>query len=233
MKPDEPLLEMVLIGYAPKSYGPEVWTIEYRVQQEQVSTRGEYWQTILMLAPVYLMYRTYQVFLSRIDDQKRHFEETQRLHEQAVDALLQARRAEQALAEEKERLAVTLRSIADGVITTDLDGTILTINAVAESLTGWTHDEAVGKLISEVYKTFDPETREACDNSIAALTARIDKLGAGHFSIMVARDLFEHPIEDSAALLKHSDGRARWGAGVDTNIELASVKAVLSALNRS
>jgi hypothetical protein len=43
--PDEPLLEMVLIGYAPNNYGPEVWTIEYRVQQEQVSTRGEYWQT--------------------------------------------------------------------------------------------------------------------------------------------------------------------------------------------
>jgi hypothetical protein len=42
---DEPLLEMVLIGYAPKNYGPEVWTVEYRVQQEQVSTRGEYWQT--------------------------------------------------------------------------------------------------------------------------------------------------------------------------------------------
>src|SRR5206468_6852466 len=159
-------------------------------------------------APVDLMYRTYQVFLSRIDDEKRHFEETQKLHEQAVDALLQARRAEQALAEEKERLTVTLRSIADGVITTDLDGTILTINAVAESLTGWTHDEAVGKLIADVYKTSDPETREACDNSIAALTARTDKLGAGHFSILVARDLVEHPIEDSAALLKHADGRA-------------------------
>jgi hypothetical protein len=43
--PDEPLLEMVLIGYAPNNYGPEVWTVEYRVQQSQVATRGEYWQT--------------------------------------------------------------------------------------------------------------------------------------------------------------------------------------------
>jgi len=43
--PDEPLLEMVLIGYAPKGYGPEVWTVEYRVEQTQVATRGEYWQT--------------------------------------------------------------------------------------------------------------------------------------------------------------------------------------------
>jgi hypothetical protein len=45
LPPDEPLLEMVLMGYAPNNYGPEVWTIEYRVQQEQVATRGEYWQT--------------------------------------------------------------------------------------------------------------------------------------------------------------------------------------------
>src|ERR1700730_7268073 len=45
LPPEEPLLEMVLMGYAPNNYGPEVWTIEYRVQQEQVATRGEYWQT--------------------------------------------------------------------------------------------------------------------------------------------------------------------------------------------
>ncbi|MCU1239361.1 MAG: hypothetical protein JWO71_87 [Candidatus Acidoferrum typicum] len=48
LPPDEPLLEMVLIGYAPNKYGPEVWTVEYRVQQEQVSTRGEYWQTRIL-----------------------------------------------------------------------------------------------------------------------------------------------------------------------------------------
>ena len=46
--PDEPLLEMVLIGYAPNNYGPEVWTVEYRVQQERVATRGEYWQTRIL-----------------------------------------------------------------------------------------------------------------------------------------------------------------------------------------
>jgi len=45
---DEPLMEMVLIGYAPNNYGPEVWTVEYRVQQEQVATRGEYWQTRIL-----------------------------------------------------------------------------------------------------------------------------------------------------------------------------------------
>ena len=106
---------------------------------------GGVWTALLMFAPVYLTYRTYDVFLKRLDDQKRHIEETTRLHQEAVDALLQARRAEQALAEEKERLSVTLRSIGDGVLTTDLDGTILLINSVAEMLTGWTQQEAVGQ----------------------------------------------------------------------------------------
>ena len=43
--PDDPILELVIIGFGPKNYGPEVWTAEYRVEQEQVGVRGEYWQT--------------------------------------------------------------------------------------------------------------------------------------------------------------------------------------------
>ena len=46
--PDEPLFEVVVIGTAPNEYGPEVWTIEYRVQQEQVAARGEYLQTRIL-----------------------------------------------------------------------------------------------------------------------------------------------------------------------------------------
>ncbi|HEY6943875.1 MAG TPA: hypothetical protein VI431_01955, partial [Candidatus Acidoferrum sp.] len=47
--PEEPIFQVVLIGYAPDNYGPEVWVVEYRMEQEQVSTRGEeYWQTRLL-----------------------------------------------------------------------------------------------------------------------------------------------------------------------------------------
>lgn len=45
---DEPLFEIVVIGFAPKRYGPEVWTVEYRIQQEQVGARAEYWQTRIL-----------------------------------------------------------------------------------------------------------------------------------------------------------------------------------------
>src|SRR6266478_1259870 len=47
-KPEEPLFELVVIGYAPNSYGAEVWTVEYRIQQEEVATRGDYWQTRIL-----------------------------------------------------------------------------------------------------------------------------------------------------------------------------------------
>lgn len=47
--PNDPVFEMVLIGYAPGDYGPEVWTVEYHMEQEEVATRGEeYWQTRLL-----------------------------------------------------------------------------------------------------------------------------------------------------------------------------------------
>lgn len=48
LAPDEPLLQIVVLGYAPDNYGPEVWVVEYRMEQEQVATRGEYWQTRLL-----------------------------------------------------------------------------------------------------------------------------------------------------------------------------------------
>ncbi len=172
-----------------------------------VVERGGVWLAVLMLAPVYLTYRTYHVFLKRLEDQKRHLEETTRLHDEAVTALLQAQRAERALAEEKERLSVTLRSIGDGVITTDLDGTILLINSVAEALTGWPQREAVGQPLGLVFRNFEPETRASCDNSVAALTGLGVKLGGGRSTILVARDLSERPIEESAAPLCDQEGR--------------------------
>jgi len=47
-RPDDPLFEAVIIGYAPNGYGPEVWTVEYRMQQEQIATLGDYWQTRIL-----------------------------------------------------------------------------------------------------------------------------------------------------------------------------------------
>ncbi|MBC3862050.1 EAL domain-containing protein [Undibacterium jejuense] len=61
------------------------------------------------------------------------------------------------LAEEKERVETTLDSIGDAVISTDIDGRILTLNRVARQLTGWSRDEAQSLLLTEVFELSDPE----------------------------------------------------------------------------
>jgi len=48
LKPDEPLLEIVLVGYAPQDYGPEVWLVDYNVEQESVGVKSDYWQTHIL-----------------------------------------------------------------------------------------------------------------------------------------------------------------------------------------
>jgi PAS domain S-box-containing protein len=169
--------------------------------------RGDSWTAVLVLAPVYLTYRTYRVFLGRLSDQTRHVEETKKLHEEAVDFLRQARRAEGALAEEKERVAVTLRSIGDGVIATDMDGTILLLNNAAEALTGWPHEEAVGKPLVEVFQNVDPETRVPRDNSPGTLTGNQDKVDGRRCTVLVSRDLTERPVEVTAAPLRDAEGQ--------------------------
>ena len=73
--------------------------------------RGDLWKAVILIAPIYLTYRTYQLFSGRLDDEKRHTGEIQRLHVETVAALAQARTAEQALAAEKERLAVALTAM--------------------------------------------------------------------------------------------------------------------------
>jgi hypothetical protein len=47
-KPDEALFVVVVIGFAPDDYGPEVWTVEYHIHQEEIATRGDFWQTRLL-----------------------------------------------------------------------------------------------------------------------------------------------------------------------------------------
>ena len=76
-----------------------------------------------------------------------------------AEDITQRKRTEEALAAEKEWLTVTLRSIGEGVITTDTKGTVMLINEVAERLTGWTQDEAVGKSIEEIIRLVDPKTK--------------------------------------------------------------------------
>ncbi len=76
-----------------------------------VIARGEHWPAVLMIAPVYLTYKTYQVFIGRLEDRDRHAVEARRLHKETANALSLAQQAEHALAAEKDRLAASVAEL--------------------------------------------------------------------------------------------------------------------------
>jgi PAS domain S-box-containing protein len=121
--------------------------------------------------------------------------------------ITERRRGELLLAQEKERLAVTLRSIGDGVITTDTTGRIVLLNKAAEALTGWKTEEATGRPLSEVFVIVNAHSRQPCEDPVAKVlkTGRIVEL-ANH-THLIARDGRELVIADSGAPIRDSVSR--------------------------
>src|SRR5437879_13614247 len=68
-----------------------------------------------------------------------------------VRVATERKRFEQQIAAEKDSLAVTLRAIGDGVITTDVNGKVIMLNSEAEKLTGWSSKEAIGQPLKSVF----------------------------------------------------------------------------------
>jgi PAS domain S-box-containing protein len=116
------------------------------------------------------------------------------------------KRAEGAVAAEKERLLVTLRSIADGVITTTVDGTITLMNAVAEELTGWPSEEAIGHGLGEVFGLLQEQSREPSADPAAQVIAAGTAVSVTHPYLLLGRDGSEHPIAHSGAPIRDAEG---------------------------
>ncbi len=114
---------------------------------------------------------------------------------------------EDALAAEKERLLVTLRSIGDGVITTDIEGRIVLLNKVAEELTGWSQSEAAGLPLPDVFCIINEGTRKRCDNPVEKVLASGSIVGLANHTILIAKDKTERIIADSAAPIRDRDNQ--------------------------
>ncbi len=99
----------------------------------------------------------------------------------------ECKKMEQALAEEKERLAVTLSSIGDGVIATDTEGRVVLVNSVAERLTGWSKEEAVGKFISEVFFIVNVETGEPKENPVSKAINANNVVGLESGTVLITK----------------------------------------------
>jgi PAS domain S-box-containing protein len=110
--------------------------------------------------------------------------------------------AEEAVAAEKERLAVTLHSIGDGVITTDTHGRVDLLNRVAEKLTGWTQEEAQGQPLSEVFRIVHALTRQPRPSPFDQILAAGGTIELEGQTLLLARDGSERPVADSGAPIK-------------------------------
>lgn len=114
--------------------------------------------------------------------------------------------AETALAAEKERLAVTLRSIGDGVITTDTQGNVVIMNKVAEHLTGWLQSEAQGQPLLSVFHIINERTRRPCENPAEKVLATGSVIELANHTLLVSRSGTERMIADSGAPITNQDG---------------------------
>lgn len=116
------------------------------------------------------------------------------------------KRAESAAREQQERLQVTLNSIGDAVIVSDGQGRVVTMNPVAEHLTGWDQAGARGQPLDRVFHIVNEQTRQPAENPAHRALQAGCIVGLANHTILVARDGRERPIDDSAAPIRDASG---------------------------
>jgi diguanylate cyclase (GGDEF)-like protein/PAS domain S-box-containing protein len=118
---------------------------------------------------------------------------------------------EEALFREKESAQITLQSIGDGVITTDANSVIDYVNPVAEQLTGWRLEDAMGRPVEEVFRAFHEETCEPLENPLTVSIRRTRSIKSVRPMLLIRRDGNELYVESTAAPIRDGAGQAAGG----------------------
>lgn len=118
---------------------------------------------------------------------------------------------EEALFREKESAQITLRSIGDGVITTDDHNNVEYINPIAEELTGWKVDDASGRPVDEIFRGFHEETCEPLENPLAVAIRRNRSIKSVRPTLLIRRDGNELYIESTASPIRDGKGDVTGG----------------------
>jgi diguanylate cyclase (GGDEF)-like protein/PAS domain S-box-containing protein len=123
-----------------------------------------------------------------------------------VQDISERRRVQEELAQQHELMRVTLKSIGDAVITTDVCGTVTWLNPVAERMTGWLAGEAQGRPLSQVFNIVDETTRSPAENPVTICSMQGKVTGLANDTLLLSRDGSEFGIEDSAAPIRNASG---------------------------
>ena len=114
--------------------------------------------------------------------------------------------AELALFTEKERLRVTLASIGDAVITTDVEGYVSYMNEIAETMTGWSNEEAIGERLLSVFNIVNEHTNAVAPNPVEIVLRDSAPAGLAEDTVLIHRSGQRFAIEDSAAPIRDPQG---------------------------
>lgn len=126
---------------------------------------------------------------------------------QALRNLIRHKAVDQEYFNEKTRAEIALNSIGDAVLCTNLQGNVEYLNIAAETLTGWSREEARGKPIAEVFKLINGVTRQAAPNPVAEVIAKDEPMGLNADTVLIRRDKSEVAIEDSVSPIHDWDGK--------------------------
>jgi len=130
----------------------------------------------------------------------------QRTLQRARQEAERRKQAEDAERQQTQRFWTTLASIADAVVTTDVQGRIVFTNAVAESLLRCPASEMAGKPLDQVFRITDELTGARLEPPLLRILQDGAITGLAEHTMLIARDGTQIPIDDSAAPIRSEDG---------------------------
>jgi PAS domain S-box-containing protein len=113
---------------------------------------------------------------------------------------------ESKLRDQGELLQVTLSSIGDAVIATDIDGQVTFINPTAETISGWTLAEAAGRPLHEIFNIVNEKTRDTVESPFDKIKRDGVTVGLANHTILIGKAGQEIPIDDSGAPIRNAGG---------------------------
>ena len=144
----------------------------------------------------------------------------------ALRNAIERKSVQDALYIEKERALVTLNSIGDAVLSTNIFGKITYLNLVAEAMTGWPREEAIGEPLAEVFRIIDGATRKIARDPMEMAVEQNKTVGLTVNCVLIRRDGYESAIEDSAAPIHDRAGQVTGAVIVFHDVTAARAMSI-------
>lgn len=149
-----------------------------------------------------------------------------------IEVALYNYQIEQQRKEREQWLTTTLKSMGDAVITTDSQGLVTFMNPVAEALTCWKQEEALGNSLTQIFQPINEKTREVVDNPVELALQTGVTVGLDGHTVLITKEGTEVPIDDSAAPIKNESGNILGAVLVFHDItERQQLEAILEKTN--